>query len=143
MEEPHYTRDSDVQKFASNITAWIGISGAASGFLSVCFLLGIWFGPLKELPAQFGVIVTQLQEIKANVLEYKWQLENQKTRTSEIAAQLNVAMQELAKSKDDIRKVESAVRLLESTSLSKVDFIEWKWKPQVKEQPEPPVTPKL
>ena len=126
MEETHHTKDNDVQKYVQRATAWIGFGGAFSGFISVCFLFGIWFGPLKELPAQFSQIVTELQAIKANVLEYKYQLDAQKTRTSENTAKLDLTLQELAKYRDDLRKVESAVRLLESTSLSKVDFIEWK-----------------
>src|SRR5258705_443194 len=74
-EQPH---SNHVQKFAQNAMAWVGIAAAIFGVLNFSFLIGMWYGPLKETPAQvievkkeqatqFGSINTKLNEFKERI----------------------------------------------------------------------------
>lgn len=115
-----------VEHLLQQSTAWIGIGGAVFGVLSFCILLGMWFGPLKNIPSQLESIITRMGELKDRITKQEWAMTDFGEKVASITVQMGDVRTETNKIRDDLRKVETATLQLASTTVSRETFIEWK-----------------
>lgn len=121
MTEPLKT----INQMAQASAAWIGIGGAIFGVLSFCMILGMWIGPLKELPAQYNVILTKLSAMDKRVDETDWSMKSMASRQDAFAGQVLASSEDRAKIWDRLRSVDTDAQHLKSTALTREDFVEW------------------
>jgi predicted transcriptional regulator len=111
---------------ARQISTWLGIGGALFGILSFCMLLGMWFGPIREIPTQFSTIVSQLSEIKEKTSRAIWRIDELQAKYEAVNSQLSSAMTDQRKLSEDAKKLEVLLAQLTVSVIQKVDFLEWK-----------------
>ena len=121
MTEPLKTIDA----FTKTAGAWIGIGGAIFGVLSFFMLVGMWFGPLKELPAQYDVILGKLNMMEGRMDKTDWAIDSLKARTEVLANQIIASNEDKSKIWDRLRSVDSDASNLKGTSLTREDMVEW------------------
>jgi hypothetical protein len=121
MNEPSKT----LSEFTKSAAAWIGISGAVFAVLTFCMQLGMWFGPMKELPAQYNVILAKLSLIEGRQDKTDWAMDSMKSRADALASQMLLSTEDRQKIWDRLRAVDADASRLKTTSLSREDFVEW------------------
>ena len=99
-------KPATIGTIAHAISTWIGIGGALFGVLSFCMLLGMWFGPIKDMPTQFGTILTQLGEIKSRLDKADWRIDGLQTKYEAMTAQLATAVADQGKLREDSKRLE-------------------------------------
>jgi hypothetical protein len=125
IEHEHGKVDGSLNDLARASTAWIGVGGAILSILSFCILLGMQFGPLKDMPEKFSIIVTQLSDIKSRMDKTDWAIESLKSRADAMASQQVITSEDRSKTWDALRKIESTATQLKANSMSREDMIEW------------------
>jgi regulator of replication initiation timing len=115
-----------ISTIAHKISIWIGIGGALFSILTFCMFLGMWLGPIKEMPNQFGAILAQLGEIKEKVNRTVWRTDDLQAKYEALSTQLQGVVIEQKKFGEDSKKLEVMLAQLSVTTVQKVDFLEWK-----------------
>jgi predicted transcriptional regulator len=115
-----------ISTIAHKISIWIGIGGALVSILTFCMFLGMWLGPIKEMPNQFNAILSQLGEIKEKVTRTIWRMDELQARYESMNAQLQALITDQRKFVEDSKKLEVMLAQLSVTTVQKVDFLEWK-----------------
>ena len=123
MEE---TQAITIETIGHKINAYVGMIGALMSFISFCVLLGIWFGPVKDLPTQFNTILSQLTEIKSRQDKLDGRMDVFQIKYETMNGQVVAAVTEQGKIREDARRLEVALAQLTSTSFLKTEFLEWK-----------------
>lgn len=123
MDEEKASTIGDIGK---TLSTWIGIGGAFFGVLSFCVLLGIWFGPLKDMPTQFGAVLTQLGVINARLDKTDGRIDGLQTKYEFMNTQLATAIADQSKLRDDSKRLEILLAQINATISQKIDFLERK-----------------
>lgn len=115
-----------VNKLVQDSKAWIGLVGAIISVPTFCVMLGMCFGPLRDMPAQFATILAQLQAINGRMDKSDWAIDALKSKTDAMGAQMARDDQERSRIWDNVRKIETVATRLSDNTLSREMFIEWK-----------------
>ncbi len=116
---------ADLNELARSASVWMGIGGAVFGVLSFCMLLGMWFGPMKDLPGQYEVIIVRLNDVDSKIKEGGWKMESLTSRQDAFAGQMLASAEDRQKLWDRVRAIETTAERLRATSLSREDMVEW------------------
>lgn len=127
MDDAHHIEKVDPLSYlVQRSAAWIGVGGAIVAVLSFCILVGMWFGPLKNIPTQLDDVLVRLSDLKGRVSKIEWDSQQLETKSATMTAQLIEGAVDRSKIKDDLRKVETTATQLAASTVSRETFIEWK-----------------
>ena len=51
----------------TTIAQWIGVGGGVCGLLNAIVAIGMWVGPLNDMPQRFDKIATRLDELQHQI----------------------------------------------------------------------------
>ena len=118
-------RQKTVSEFAQAAAAWIGIGGAVFAILTFCMQLGMWYGPMKQLPAQYEVILSKLNMVEGRINKTDWDMDSVKTRIDALSSQILVLSDDRSKLWDRIRDIDEEASGVKSRAVTREVFIEW------------------
>jgi hypothetical protein len=131
-------KPTTIATIGHQISIWFGIVGGIISFICVCVLIGMWFGSLKDLPAQVNDLRSQQSKTDGRLDIFQIKYEG-------IGPQVINLGIEQGKLREDTKRLEVLLAQLSVSSVTKIEFLEWKSKlelrnkgievPQLKEGP--------
>jgi hypothetical protein len=111
---------------ANGAAPWVTLGSACVAVFSFFILLGMWLGPQKDVPAQLTEVRALLNEMKGRLDKTDWRLDALQNQANGIGMQVSVAIEDKSKLWNEFRDLKTNFDKLESISITREAFLEWK-----------------
>lgn len=116
-----------------NLNTWVGIGGAACSIILGIFLAGIYYGSIKDLPAQvdgvrkefrtqFEALSAQITDLSGRGDKQDWKIQSLNEKVAGVESRVAANVLDNNRQWDELRATQSEAK----GALSREQFIQWK-----------------